>query len=84
MADKKIAISLDNWECLEPYLPSGVCPKQTHDDAGFPMQDCRFANEAEYQEVLALAEKHCPALVQQIKASKVLSEEAERKLADRR
>jgi hypothetical protein len=63
-------ICLQSWDCLEPHLPVGICPRKTYGN----MLDCRPADEAAYQTVLDIAKKHCPSLVPEIEKQKRLSE----------
>jgi hypothetical protein len=67
-------ICLPSWECLEPHLPVGICPKGTFGN----MIDCRPTDEAAYQTVLDIAKKHYPSLVREIEKQKRLSKRASR------
>ena len=65
-------ICLSSWECLEPHLPVGICPKGTFGN----MIDCRPADEAAYQTVLDIAKKHCPSLVPEIEKAEAAQRSA--------
>ena len=63
-------ICLDSWECLEPHVQD-ICPPEIGpNEALGNLLDCRHADEATYQKVLALAKQHCPSLVPEIEKAK--------------
>jgi hypothetical protein len=72
---KGITICLMSWDRLEPHLPPGLCDKVTEDvGGGLPMLDCRnVPDEASYQTVLGIAQKHCPELVPEIEKHRRIS-----------
>lgn len=70
-----VCLSGDEWKKLEPHLPEeGVCTKSTEEEA-FPKLDCReIPDEITYRKVLAIAETHCPELLQEIKKHKRIAD----------
>jgi len=66
-----IRLSRLQWERLESHLPEGICEELTDDEPSDPIEDCRMvANEATYRAILAIANVHCPDLVQAIEKEK--------------